>query len=95
MKIFSMKRGTGKTTLLIIISHFTNARIITATKTSAKYVQNLANKMNFSITKPMSWYEYYECKDIKGEKILIDELDNILYNIFGSLVLAATLTEED
>ena len=97
MKIFSMPRQHGKTTLLIVLSHFTNARIITATMQSARNVEELAKKMNLSIPTPMS-YEVFlhgEGRGTKENKILIDELDWILRRIFyNSEILAATRTEE-
>jgi hypothetical protein len=88
-----MKRQTGKTTLLIIISHFTNARIITATTESARLIKSKAKQMNLSIPDPESCYTYKGCG--KREKILIDELDVVLDNIFRNPILAVTITEEE
>lgn len=94
MKIFNMPRQHGKTTLLIVLSHFTNARIITATMKSAKNVEELAKRMNLSIPTPLD-YKTFLWKGQKDNKILIDELDLILKQIFySSEILAATRTEE-
>ncbi len=97
MKIFNMPRQHGKTTLLIVLSHFTNARIITATMQSAKNVEELAKRMNLSIPTPMDYATFLhgEGRGTKENKILIDELDWILKRIFyNSEILAATRTEE-
>ena len=96
MKIFNMERGTGKTTLLIIMSHFTNARIITATESSAGFVENKAKEMKLSIPTPICW-SYYVTSYGRGrkEKILIDDADYVLKNIFfGHDILATTTSEE-
>ena len=96
MKIFNMERQTGKTTLLIIISHFTNARIITATEQSAELIEIKAKEMKLSIPTPKCW-SYYVTSYGKGrkEKILIDDADNVLNNIFyGHDILATTISEE-
>lgn len=97
MKIFSMPRGHGKTTLLIVISHFTNARIITATMQSAKSVEELAKRMNLSIPTPMDCTTFLQGEErgYKENKILIDELDWVLKRIFpNNEILAVTRTEE-
>ena len=97
MKIFNMPRQYGKTTSLIALSHFTNARIITATMQSARNVEELAKRMNLSIPTPMS-YEVFlrgEGRGTKENKILIDDLDWVLRQIFyNSEILAAAITEE-
>ena len=96
MKIFNMKRGAGKTTLLIIISHFTNARIITATEMSAGFVEKKACEMNLSIPTPKCWSCYVTSYGRgRKEKILIDDVDNVLNSIFyGHDILATTISEE-
>lgn len=96
MKIFNMPRQHGKTTLLIVLSHFTNARIITATIQSAKNVEELAKRMNLSIPTPLDYTTFVKYEQGQKEnKILIDELDWILKRIFyNSEILAATRTEE-
>ena len=98
MKIFNMARQHGKTTLLIILSHFTKARIITASMRSAKNVEELARRLNLSIPTPLDYATFlhgglYGQKE--NNKILIDELDCVLKRIFhDSEILAATRTEE-
>ena len=78
-----MARQTGKTTILIILSHFTKARIITPTICNADYVEQMADKMNLSIPKPMGCYDYISSHQKNpNEKILIDELDFVLKQIF-------------
>ena len=95
MTIFNMPRHSGKTTMLIGISHLTNARIIVATKAQVNMITDLAEKCHLSIPKPMTIndYLYYGFRYNK-EKILIDELDQVLNTIFHSEILAATRTGE-
>lgn len=96
MKIFNMPRQHGKTTLLIVLSHFTNARIITATVQSARSVEELAKRMNLSIPTLLDYTTFISYgQGRKEDKILIDELDWVLKRIFpNSEILAATRTEE-
>lgn len=94
MKIFDMARQHGKTTLLIVLSHFTNARIITATMRSARNVEELARRLNLSIPTPLDYKTFLHGK--YRDKILIDELDCVLKQIFyNNEILAATRTEDE
>ena len=96
MEIYSAPRGGGKTTLLIIISHYTKARIITATSKGAENVKALANKLGFSIPDPMCWSSYTDfARGRRDEKILLDDLEHILNNIFFNQdILTATMTDK-
>jgi len=96
MKIIELFRGQGKTTSLIILSHFTNARIITTTEIAANNILKQSQKMNLSIIQPMSWSSYMSigCKGRK-EEILFDDLDGILNMMFcGQKILGATITKK-
>lgn len=96
MDLYFAPRGGGKTTLLIKISHGTKARIITSTSEEAENVKALANKLGFSIPDPMCWSSYTDfSKGKKDEKILLDNVENILNNIFfHQEILVATMTDK-
>lgn len=96
MKIIELFRGQGKTTSLIILSHFTNARIITTTEQAARNIIMQSKTMNLHILTPMNWNTYITTGHRgKKEKILFDDLDGILNMMFsGQKILGATITKD-
>lgn len=94
-----MPRASGKTTLLIEESARTGMPIIEPNTASARYVEEQARKMGVKIPEPISatsWNgRYYRGSDFSRiDGFLIDEVDLVLANIFGSPIYKATYTEE-
>lgn len=86
-------RGTGKTTTLIHDAYFTGLPIITTTIKRRDYIFNTAKAMGVNI----ECYTVNELKenrkDLFGEQVLVDELEDVLSFCLGGVkVVKATMT---
>ena len=96
MKKIFKPRGKGKTTELIKLSAKTNTYILVANKKRQKEVARLAESMGMIIPYPVTLEDYMRTQ-FRGsfiKHILIDDADDILQNIFNTVVIdAITITE--
>ena len=79
MKIITGKRGTGKTTQLIVASALNNIPIVTYSETHADYIKDLAHRMKIQIPDPISINKMPRCY----EEVLVDDAEFILQKIFS------------
>lgn len=100
MKIYTMPRGTGKTTKLVRMSAENNYPIIVRNRLSKEYILDKAKRMNLIIPDPIMLYEF-ENGSMRGKRqdydaYLIDNLELIVGDVFrdyfGKEVYAATMT---
>lgn len=94
-----MPRGSGKTTLLIKESAKTGRPIVVSTKRRVDYILHMANDMKIKIPEPVvasNWmngiYSGSSLSTIDG--LLIDDLDDVLFDLLGRPVKKATYTKD-
>ena len=92
MKLILGKRGSGKTTKAIANAYANNAIIITYCNKEASYVKEKAKLMGMDVD-AVGIEKYLE--EVKygkyiGKKVVIDELDCVLNNLFHTKVLCCT-----
>lgn len=78
MRIINKGRAIGKSTQLLYVSELTGYRIICPTFEQAKYLQRKAKELKLDIPEPMSYISYAAVRGMWDEKILIDNVDQIL-----------------
>ena len=81
MRIINKGRGQGKTLQLLYASELTGYRIICPTVEQTEYLKKKAKELKLDIPEPMSYISYAEVRGILNEKILIDNIDQILEKI--------------
>lgn len=100
MKIYTMPRGTGKTTKLVRMSAENNYPIIVRYRLSKEYILDKAKRMNLVIPEPISLDEFQN-GSMRGKRLdydayLVDDLTLIIGDVFrayfGKEVYAATMT---
>lgn len=98
------KRGSGKTTELIKRSAETGAIIVVPNMAQADFLRDQAKAMSFDIPKPISMKVLdnivkgksmpYTYSELRTKGILVDELQTLLYPLFGNIqVDAVTITD--
>lgn len=96
MKKIITPRQTGKTTRLIDISEKTGTYILTANRQRAVFVADLARRQNKKIPFPVTVNEF-RIGGLRGShinRILIDDADAVLQEIFGVRIEAITMTSD-
>ena len=78
MRIINKGRGQGKTLQLLYASELTGYRIICGSFGEAKNLKKWAEELNLDIPEPMAYVSYVDLKGIREEKILIDNVEEIL-----------------
>lgn len=100
MNIICKPRGCGKTYDLIMESARTGHPIVTATSAEAMFVNEEAKRMGVKIKQPISVREYgifksngslFNSPSLTG-KVLIDNVDLVLRNLFEAEVVTVTCT---
>lgn len=91
------KRGSGKTTKLIIESAETGEYIVVANGREAQEVSRMAKEMNFKIPFPLTYRELI-CKNyyrggVKG--LLLDNVERFLEYVSDGLITTFTLRYEE
>lgn len=99
MKVICQPRQSGKTTKLIeMCAQSKWCYIVVANRTRAKYVADLAKKMNVTIPFPITLDEGLN-DGFKGtfiESILIDDADDLLQSLFYRVeVKAISVTDSE
>lgn len=89
MQCFVSGRRTGKTTLLIMLSHDTGIPIYTRTAQMAAFVEHQARTLGVTIPKPI-------CKPQKllgkrPRQVIVDEAGGVLEDVLGAKVVAASI----
>ena len=86
-------RASGKTTELIKMSAETGIPICVRHRSRIKHIINKANKLGIEIPEPIV---IYNKTSLKGcEKIMIDDVQEILFDTYGVEVVCATLDENN
>lgn len=98
MKIIYEKRGTGKTSKLIQMSHDMNTYILTVNQKRAALIAKMAHEMGIAIPYPVTVDDYMRCR-FRGsfiKDILIDDADDVLKQIFHTVnIEAITMTDRN
>lgn len=94
MKLIGGKKGCGKTTELIKLSHETGISIVCADVNRARLIQDMARKMGLSIPYPVAVnrdLDYYP------KEVLVDDIEDVISRLLNSSVSIATtrLTVEE
>lgn len=92
MRIIRMGRASGKTMKVIHTAELTGAIIICANQKAKRNIIELAMSMRCCIIEPVVASKIEDIKSIHSP-ILIDDLDLVLASLFGSMPIAATITE--
>ena len=90
MRIFNLGRGKGKTIRMLYASEFNNTPIVCDNDTRKRYLIETAKCMNLNIPEPISISDII-CGRTKGKKfnkILVDEIDNVLREILRFTISA-------
>lgn len=99
MNIIYKGRGKGKTTELIKMSAEKNLYILVADRNRQREVFNLARDLNMNILFPITIEEYFKSNKLKNSfvnTILIDDADDILQQIFNTVVIdTITITDKE
>jgi hypothetical protein len=96
MKKIIKPRQAGKTTRLIDISAATGTYILTANRRRAVFVADLAHKQKKNIPFPVTVNDF-RIGGFRGthvNRILIDDADAVLQEIFGIRIEANTMTAD-
>lgn len=93
MKIYRRDRQRGKTTKLIHESHDTWTYIICANRQRAEHISKLAMKLNIDIPYPITVNEL-PIKSPFIEKVLIDDVEDVLFSIIGKQIITCTTSCE-
>lgn len=92
MITFYQRRGTGKSSVLVLQSHSSNLPIATFSKIDAEHLQRLADEvLHVTIPKP-----FVASPDActKAGKYLVDEGGILLQKLLGGEIVAMTVTDE-
>ena len=94
MKVYDMKRGSGKTTYLMYLSNLLNIPILCHSKMHAENIADTAKRCGIDIPKPIY---VGKSRGYKPDAILVDELEFVLQSLLNkeglnTNVVAATYT---
>lgn len=93
MLILGGKRVCGKTTELIKISYTNQIPIIVLNAKRGEMIENLAKKEGLKIPKTITYKEFVkEIDGIRINEILIDDIEDILQDIFKYAKIIAITT---
>ena len=83
MRIINRGRGQGKSLQLLYVSEATGYRIICGSFGEAKDLKKRAEELGLNIPEPMTYISYADLKGIHEEKILIDNVEEILDKVLS------------
>lgn len=83
--------GTGKTTSLIRDAHFTGYPIVVSNQRRKEHIHTQATEMRMNI-EVFTVEELKEMGARKPDIILVDELEDVLLQTLGSVVVKATMS---
>lgn len=96
MEIVNIRRGFGKTTNLIYESNKKDIPIVCGSKQQCCFIEEKARRMRIRIPEPICICDLCDVDKIRGgkkpERILIDELPNVLSILLGCVIDTATMT---
>lgn len=85
-------RGRGKTTELIRLSNEKQIPIMTMNRDSAQFIEHQAKMMGVKIPAPFFTRDYNRYKGRKNNRVLVDELDQVLEALLDIQIEGYTLT---
>lgn len=92
MLIHAGSRKSGKTEKAIIMANSTKSLLIVQSSVMADYVKKMAQKMGYFVD-VISVKEYFNNPGFyKNRTLVIDEIDIVLKEVFGTNVVMATTT---
>lgn len=99
-KIFSGKRGNGKTSELIKIAHDEGLYIVCLNNQRRNLIRKMARDMKLSILDPVTLPEaFHWSKDniykLTVNELLVDDADDILSFLFGDMKIGAMTVTTD
>lgn len=89
MQVFIGGRRTGKTTLLIMLSHDTGIPIYTRNAHMAVFVEHQARNMGVTIPKPIC--QTQKLIGLRPSQVIVDEAGGVLEDVLGAKVVAASI----
>lgn len=89
MQCFVSGRRTGKTTLLIMLSHDTGIPIYTRTAQMAAFVEHQARTLGVTIPKPVC--NPQKLLGQRPSQVIVDEAGGVLEDVLGAKVVAASI----
>jgi hypothetical protein len=96
MIIYANSRQSGKTTRAIRMASSTGSVLLVPNKAMASYTKRYADELGYPVEiityKDLQKNIRYGGKFLKGTKVVIDELDMVLRELFGVDVIMATTT---
>lgn len=96
MIIYANSRQSGKTTRAIKLASSTGSVLLVPNKVMASYTKRYADELGYPVEvityKDLQKSLRYGGKFLKGTKVVIDELDMVLRDLFGLDVIMATTT---
>lgn len=85
-------RSSGKTTELIKMSAETGIPICVRYRSRIKHIVYIANRLGIEIPEPIVIYNQ---RSLKGcRKIMIDDVQDVLFDIYGTEVVCATFDKD-
>lgn len=93
MRKIITKRGGGKTTQAINISHRENKTIVCISVGECERVKSLALDKNMSIPEPMTYHEFLD-NGMQQKEVIIDNVDIFLEGLTGHKIDTITLTKD-
>ena len=97
MKGLFLRRGCGKTTLLLYLSKFTKMPIVVSSNARARYLQEKASSMRISIPAPIVFGA--STTGLRLDGVLVDDAEHFLQDIIGKAyhvpVIAYTMTYDE
>ncbi len=99
-KIFSGKRGNGKTSELIKIAHDEGLYIVCLNNQRRNLIRKMAHDMKLSILDPVILPEAFHWSEgnmykLTVNKLLVDDADDILSFLFGGMEIEAITVTAD
>lgn len=100
MKIYSFKRGGGKSIRMLYASEFNDAPIICATESQRKILKEQAKSLGLDIPEPIIAKELNDARTARTTTtVLVDEIPTVLQSVlsgYGSYkIIGGTLTADE
>lgn len=100
MKIYSLKRGGGKSIRMLYASEFNDVPIICATESQRKILKEQAKCLGLDIPEPIIAKELNDARTAKTTTtVLVDEIPTVLQSVlseYGSYkIIGGTLTADE
>ena len=87
MRIFNLKRGTGKTIRMLYASEYHNAPILCATGKNKQHIMDMAKWKGVNIPEPITIADVACGHTTDKSDVLVDEMDDVFYQLLSHLGL--------